>query len=274
MATGSITINAWAVNADSTAALTPGTPRTVTTTQGQNTTVTFSATANQRFQFQTSGSTYGAANEPTVQLIRPDGTTIHNTWTGNAFLDTTTLPTAGTWTIKVDPPAMATGSITITAWAVTADSTAALTSGTAKTVTTTQGQNTTVTFSATANQRFQFQTSGSTYGAGNEPTVQLIRPDGTTVQNTWTGNSFRDTSTLATAGTWTIKVDPPAMATGSITITAWAVANDSTGTLALNGTASNVSTTPGPERDAVLHPRPRTSVCSWRRARAATRPTR
>ena len=241
---GAITFKGWAVT-DSSSALTLGTAKTVTTTQGQNAAVTFTATASQRFQFQTSGSTYGAGNEPTVQLIRPDGTTVQNTWTGNSFLDTTTLATAGTWTIKVDPPAMATGSITITAWAVSADTTAALTTGTAKTVTTTQGQNTAVTFTATANQRFQFQTSGSTYGAGNEPTVQLIRPDGTTVQTTWTGNSFLDTTTLATAGTWTIKVDPPAKAAGSITITAWSVANNSTGTLALNGNESNVATTQG-----------------------------
>ena len=151
-----------------------GTGKTVATTSaGSIGYVTFTATAGQRVQLQTSASTY-TGTAPTVQLLSPSSAVL-GSWSGNGFLDTVTLATAGTYTFRATQVG-GNGGITFKGWTVSADTTAALTLGTAKTVTTTQGQNTSVTFSATANQRFQFQTSGSTYGAGNEPTVRLIAP--------------------------------------------------------------------------------------------------
>ena len=232
------------MTADTTAALTTGTPKTVTTTQGQNTSVTFSATADQRFQFQTSGSTYGAGNEPTVQLIRPDGTTIQNTWTGNAFLDTAALPTAGTWTIKVDPPAMAAGSITITAWAVPNNSTGTLElDGTESNVSTTPGQNSTLSFTLDANSRLQLQTSASSYASN--PVITLYKPDGTTVVNTWNGNAFFDTTAYATAGTYTMVIDPVGTNAGGITVQAWNVPADTTTPITTDGTPFTFTTARG-----------------------------
>lgn len=241
---GGITFKGWNVTADSTAALTLGTARTVTTTQGQNAAVTFTATANQRFQFQTSGGTYGAGNEPTVQLVRPDGTTVQNTWTGNAFQDTATLPTAGTWSIKVDPPAMATGAITITAWAVSNNSAGTLAlNGNQSNVSTSQGQNHTLSFTLTANQRLQLQTSASSYASS--PVITVYKPDGSTVVETWNGNAFFDTMAFATAGTYTMVIDPVGTNAGGITVQAWNVPADSTTPVTPDGTPYTFTTARG-----------------------------
>lgn len=115
-ATGSVTIQVYDVPADPTAAASiGGPPVTVTTaTPGQNATFTFTATAGQIVTIAVSGATFGASTTYTVN--RPDGTSLSSKSSSSASTSFTnlTLPTAGTYTLVVDPSGAATGSATVT----------------------------------------------------------------------------------------------------------------------------------------------------------------
>ncbi len=50
---------------------------------------------------------------------------------------------------------------------------------------------------------------------------------------------------IATAGTYTVKLDPKDIGAGSITLKVWNVPNDVTTSANLNGTPVNVATSPG-----------------------------
>jgi hypothetical protein len=69
---------------------------------GQNANITFSGTASQLATVRIASSTISCM---TVTLLKPDGTSLTSTFTcGGTFnLAQQTLPTTGTYTIKVDP---------------------------------------------------------------------------------------------------------------------------------------------------------------------------
>ena len=221
-----------------------------TTTAGQNALYTFSGTTGQQFSINMSGSTYVGCNAVIVSMVKPDGTTLGsaglcNTATG--FLDSQTLPTTGTYTVKVDPQGTTTGSVTLLLNSF-ADVTGTISAGTALTATTTMaGQNARYTFNGTASQQFSINISGSTYVGCNAVVVSIVKPDGTTLGsaglcNTATG--FLDSQTLPTTGTYTVKVDPQGTTTGSVTVLLNSFA-DVTGTIASGTPVSVTTTTPG-----------------------------
>ena len=94
---------------------------------GQNALFTFTGSTNQKISLVVSNSTMGSAN---VSILKPDGSTLVSSFSissGSGYVDTTTLPANGTYTIKADPsgtnvgsadfrlytvPAVATGTIT------------------------------------------------------------------------------------------------------------------------------------------------------------------
>ena len=94
---------------------------------GQNALFTFTGSTNQKISLVVSNSTMGSAN---VSILKPDGSTLVSNFSissGSGYVDTTTLPANGTYTIKADPsgtnvgsadmrlytvPAVVTGSIT------------------------------------------------------------------------------------------------------------------------------------------------------------------
>jgi hypothetical protein len=80
-------------------------------TPGQNAELTFSGTADDRVSLQLSNVTMSGR---TVSILKPDGSTLAVLTGINTFLDTQTLPTTGTYTIRVDPTNAATGSATLT----------------------------------------------------------------------------------------------------------------------------------------------------------------
>ncbi|MFG3685498.1 RHS repeat-associated core domain-containing protein [Micromonospora sp. NPDC047740] len=237
---GSITVKVHDVPADAATTATPGGAAvTVTTTvPGQNGVVSFPGASGQRVAVQLSSGTFGSS-EATVTLRRPDGTSIlSNTSCGTScFLDTTTLPADGTYTVLVDGRTTAIGALTVRVYDVPADRTAATTpAGAAVTVTTTvPGQNAVVSFPATAGQVVTINLSAGAFGGGNAA-VSLRAPNGSTVASTSscaTSCSF-SSLTLAAAGTYTVLVDPAAAAVGSLTVQVFDVPPDAT-----------VSTTPG-----------------------------
>jgi YD repeat-containing protein len=223
-ATGSITVllNSFA---DVTGTITAGTALTATTTApGQNALYTFSGTAGQQVSITLSGSTYVGCNAVVVSILKPDGTTLGSQGICNGtsgFLDSQTLPSAGTYTVLVNPQGTTTGSITLLLNTF-ADVTGSITTGTAlTTTTTTAGQNALYTFSGTAGQQFSITLSSSTYTGCNAVVVSILKPDGTTLGSAGICNGstgFLDSQTLPTTGTYTVKVDPQGVTTGSITL--------------------------------------------------------
>ncbi|NBE84082.1 RHS repeat-associated core domain-containing protein [Micromonospora rubida] len=237
---GSITVKVHDVPADATAATTPGgaAVSVTTTVPGQNAVVSFPGTTGQRVSVQLSGGTFGAA-EATVTLRRPDGTTVasHTACGASCFLDGILLPADGTYTLLVDPKITAVGALTVKVHDVPADATAATTpGGAAVSVTTTvPGQNAVVSFPGTAGQVVTVSLSAGAFGGGNV-TATLRAPNGSAVTSNSscaTSCSFSSVS-LATAGTWTLLVDPVGVAVGSLTAQVFDVPVDAT-----------VSTTPG-----------------------------
>jgi YD repeat-containing protein len=218
-----------------------GPPVNVTTTAGQNQSLTFFGTAAQHVSINLTGSTYPFGNL-NVSLLRPDGTTQGTICCGNSFLDAQTLPISGTYTILVDPQGASTGSVSVQLYAFNMLTGTITPNGAAVPVTTTYpGQNETLTFSGTAGQIVSVNLTSSTYSFGNL-NVSLLRPDGSTQATVCCGGTFLDAQTLATTGTYTILVDPQGAATGSVSVNLYQFTMLS-GTITINGSAVPVSTT-------------------------------
>jgi YD repeat-containing protein len=248
--TGSITLllNSFA---DVTGTISAGTAVTATTTTaGQNALYTFSGTTGQQFSINMSGSTYTGCNAVVVSIVKPDGSNLASTGICNAssgFMDSQTLPTTGTYTVKVDPQGTTTGSVTVLMNSF-ADVTGTITAGTAlTTTTTTAGQNALYTFSGTSGQQFSINMSGSTYTGCNAVVVSILKPDNTNLGSAGVCNGstgFLDSLTLPTTGTYTVRVDPQGTTTGSVTVLLNSFA-DVTGTIASGTPVSVTTTTPG-----------------------------
>jgi len=99
--TGNITIGGAVVNM-------------TTTVPGQNGRLTFTGAANQKITVNLASNTMGTV---AVSLLKADGTVLTSATSGNASfsLARTTLPAAGTYTIKIDPSGPNTGSINVNA---------------------------------------------------------------------------------------------------------------------------------------------------------------
>ena len=112
--TGSITLQLYAVPADSAGSITIGGPAvTVTTTvPGQNASLTFSGTAGQQATVHATGNTMGCE---TTSLLKPDGSALTSVYSCSASsnLVTQTLPTTGSYSISIDPSGTNIGSISI-----------------------------------------------------------------------------------------------------------------------------------------------------------------
>ncbi|WP_433728020.1 VWD domain-containing protein [Actinoplanes sp. CA-051413] len=237
------------VAADVTGTLaTNGTASTVTTTvPGQNARATFSATANQRVIVTCAETT--ALSSVRYTLLDPSGATVKTAYScpssGLAF-DTVTLPTAGTWTIAMNPTATDVGAITLTARTVPADVTATATvTGTPVTVSTTApGQDAKVTFTATAGLRIYVKCSET--ASLSSVRYSLLDPAGKAVKTAYScpssGTVF-NTTTLATAGTYTVHLNPTATEAGGVTLTLFAVPADVTATSSADGSPVTVTTT-------------------------------
>jgi YD repeat-containing protein len=248
---GSETLQLFDVPADVTGAITPGTPVTATTTTpGQNALYTFSGVAGQQVSVNISSSTYTGCNAVVVSILKPDGTTLGsaglcNTSTG--FIDSLTLPTAGAYTLLINPQGTATGNATVLLNSF-ADVTGTIAPGTPVTVTTTSpGQNALFTFSGTTGQQMSINLSGSTYTGCNAVVISMLKPDGTTLGSTGICNNssgLLDSLTLPSTGTYTVFINPQGTTTGSIT----ALLNnfsDVTGAITPGTPVTANTTTPG-----------------------------
>ena len=155
-----------------------------------------------------------------VSILKPDGSTLLATFISGlfgAFLDTITLPATGTYTIRLDPYATNTGSVTLQLYDIV-DVTGTVTiGGPAVPVTVTMpGQNASLTFAGTAAQPVTVRVTNNTMLL----TVKLLAPDGTTLTSVFTSAGSFDLApqTLSTTGTYTIAIDPWDARTGSLDV--------------------------------------------------------
>lgn len=235
---------------DVTGTITPGGPPvTVTTmTPGQQARLTFNGVAGQRVSLKINNVTI---SNSTVYIYNPNGTTL--TWlsvfTNGAYMDTRTLPTAGTYTILVDPNSTYTGNMTLTLYEII-DVTGPITPGgpPVNMSITTPGQNARFTFSGTAGQKISLNIGSVTIATSY---VYILKPDGTvlaTVVDSETGTTspvgtagaYIDTQTLPVTGTYTVFVDPTGTNTGNMILTLYD-ASDVTGAITPGGPSVTVT---------------------------------
>lgn len=235
--------------------ITPGGPPvTVTATEaGQNFRLAFSGTAGQRVSLKLTDVTIGTSTccGARISIKKPDGSYLVNptyVGTNGGFLDSFSLPVAGTYTIVVDPDAANIGHLTLTLYDVPADFTTTITPGGAPVTAsvTVPGRNAELTFNGTAGQRVSLKISSvlMTGGSGYVE-VSMKNPDGSLLgPTTYLSGSgaFLDVQTLLTSGTYTVFVNPLDSNIGSTTLTLYNVPPDVTGNMTV-GTPFNVTTT-------------------------------
>ncbi|WP_374455287.1 IPT/TIG domain-containing protein [Nocardioides sp.] len=251
---GSVTLRAYDAAENEAVAVPGGDEVTVITSNpGQNAAVTFDGAAGQRVSIQLTDSTFGSSSgSATVAVRSPDGSTLRSSTgfgTSGVFLDTLTLPVAGTYRIVIDPQGTNTGQVDATVNDVPADPVATTTPGgdTARITTTVPGQNGTVTFDATTGQRVSIELTGATFGTSSSSArVSLLRPDGTalvTATNFSNSGTFIDTKTLPTTGTYTLLIDPQGTNTGQVDATVNDVPADPVATTTPGGDTARITTT-------------------------------
>jgi subtilisin family serine protease len=248
-ASGSMTLELYDVPPDVTAGTTPGglPVRVTMATPGQNGRVSFDGSAGRRVALELTGVTIGTSSccSTKVSILKPDGTTLASpatVGTSGGFIDTKTLPVAGTYTVLVDPQSNATGGMTLTLHDVPADAEGSIALGGAPaTVTTTAlGQNAKLTFSASSGQRISLEMSDVTIGTSSccSAKISILRPNGTSLVSgafVGTNGGFVDTKSITATGTHTMLVDPQAAATGSITLRLHDVPPDLSDALSIGG---------------------------------------
>ena len=227
-----------------------GPPQTVTIgTPGQNAALTFTETAGHRISLDMA-STIGGFVCTVVTIAGPDGNPLVSNacvTTQGGFIDVQPPLTAtGTYTVTIDPPAKTTGSMTLTLYDVPPDVSGTIVVGGASQAVAmnTPGQNASLTFSGTLGQRISLDMASSIGWLGTCTAVTVKNPDATTlVSNTCvtTQGAFIDVQTLPATGTYTIAINPPGNATGSMTLTLYNVPADVTSTIVAGGAAQTVT---------------------------------
>ena len=231
-----------------------GAPATAAmTVPGQNALVTFPGTVGQRVSVALTDVSVGNSTCCSLRasVLRPDGRTLVAplfVGTNGGFVDATTLPSTGTYTILLDPQGPSTGAVTLALGDVPPDATVSLAVGESATVATAvPGQNAAVTFAGSAGQRVSVELTGVTVGNSLccSTRVSILRPDGRVlVAPVFVGTSggFVDATTLPSAGTYTVLVDPQGADTGAATVTLHDVPEDAAGSLVPGGAPASLST--------------------------------
>ncbi|MES2075782.1 MAG: hypothetical protein V4462_09215, partial [Pseudomonadota bacterium] len=250
MTVASLSLQLFEVGTDSMATIAIGGPAVTVSmaTPGQNASLSFSATAGQRFSTNVSGVKLTGGSYLSMSILKPDGSALATAAyvpSSGVFIDVQTIPVTGTYTIKLNPDSMAVGSVAVQMFEVVSDPTATISiGGPAVTVTTaTPGQNSSLTFSATAGQRFSMTFSGVKLVGGGYLSMSVLKPDGSAlvpVANMSTGATFIDAQTIPLAGTYTIKLNPDSMAVGSVTAQLFDVTSPPASMIEIGGPAMTV----------------------------------
>ena len=267
-ASGSMTLTLYDVPPDVTDTITPSGPAVTVAmgpVPGQNASLRFEGTAGRRVSVRLSSVTIGTSTccSARVSIWKPDGTTlVYPTLVGTngGFVDASTLPVSGSYTILVDPVGTDLGSMTLALYDVPADVSASTSPGGAPVTVSmgpVPGQNALVRFSGALGQRISLRLTSVTIGTSTccSVRVSIQRPDGSNlVYPTLLGTSggFLDTSTLPVSGTYTILVDPVGMDLGSLTLALYEVPADLSGSIVAGGGPVSLTFGPIPGQNAIL----------------------
>ena len=170
-----------------------------------------------------------------VKLYGPNGTLLASRDTGitTVLLEPQQLSNTGTYQISVDPVGTGTETVTVTAYDVPADLSGTLTpslGGTAGSAPLlVPGQNARYTVGTPTNARVSLLVTPPS------GTLSVLNADGSTLKSLGVGavNAFVEPWTFATGQA--VKADLLEANTGTVTLTAYDVPNDLTGTLVING---------------------------------------
>lgn len=186
---------------------------------GQNALFTFTGSASQKISLVVSSSTMGSAG---VSILKPDGTTLASTFSiasGGGYVDTTTLPVGGTYTIKADPSGTNVGSADLRLYTVPAVATAAIAPNgpTASIATTAPGQSAKLTITGSAGWNAVLKMEA---GSACTATVSITAPNGSTkLAPTSFSPSGQVSVSLALSGGYTILIDPQGSCFGTHQLT-------------------------------------------------------
>jgi hypothetical protein len=224
--TGNVTIQ---LVMDLVAPITPsGSAVQVNLVKGQSARLTFSGSAGQRVSVRMTKTT---VSQSTASILNPSGSTLTGPVVvtnvdNDGFVDATTLPSAGTYTILISPQGEAAGGMTVNAYSVV-DVITTITPGTQLVVnTTTPGQNVIATFTGNAGQSATlgvematteinsfFATTFLKDPSGNQLTqvnAFAVQCSPTGCSTGFVGNFGASGIALPTTGTYTILLDPKA----------------------------------------------------------------
>lgn len=243
--TGNVKLTPYSV-ADATGSLTPtteGAKQVVSiATPGQNALYSVTGTAGELVTVKTTATSMGSEGGR-LEWLNPEGKAIESASfnaTENVFMKQVKFPTAGTYTLKVDPIGPSTGSLTLTAYNA-ADVTGTITpsaEGESKSLTLgVPGQYARISFSGTAGERVSLAMSEATINYGyayilNSEGVRLSgaeAPFGAGFGHE--GKGWMEPVTLPASGTYTVLLEPAAGNTGSVKLSAYSV-TDATGSIA------------------------------------------
>jgi hypothetical protein len=244
---GSATLTLYDVPPDVTASISPGgAPVSVTTgpVPGQNAVLSFHGLAGQRVSLAMSSVSIGTSPCCAAYVSLPGVFPGALFGRNGLFVDTKVLPTTGTYSVVVDPLGAEVGSATVTLYDVPPDASASMSvGGPPVTVSagSVPGQNTVVSFSAAAGQRVLLRASGVTVGTSTCCSLKLSIAGVTTPVLMGRNGGIVDTVRLSSAGTYSVVVDPQGMDSGSVTLQAFDVPEDVTGSIAPGGAPVSVS---------------------------------
>ncbi|MFC4120496.1 polymorphic toxin-type HINT domain-containing protein [Nonomuraea zeae] len=225
--TGKVDVLASAV-VDATAELTQdGAQGSLTTTlPGQQAVFTFTGTAGQRLFTKLGMPTGTKACDVTASVRAPDGTDLVKdtcVYAVESFLDTVTLPAAGTYRVIVDPKGLVAGTYKAAVAGVPADVAVSTSPDAvpAEVAIVKPGQNGTVTFTGTTGQRVFTKLTVPAGAPACALDVRLFKPDGTELLRStclYQAAEYLDTTVLPADGTYTYKVNPKDAWTGTPTL--------------------------------------------------------
>lgn len=206
---------------------------------GQNARYTFSGNSGQAVSLQLSDVTIRSGY---VSILKPDGSPLSMPTSfayAGAVADAQVLPTAGTYTILVDPELSYTGNAKLALYNAPDLLGNIMIDQMAVTPTlSVPGQRALYTFNASAGQWVNLGLTGVSIASS---TVSMLKPDGSKLTSTTigpSGGSLDPATALPETGTYTIVVDPVSNHTGSMTL---ALSSPVTGTIALDGAPATVS---------------------------------
>jgi YD repeat-containing protein len=244
--TGSATFTLYNVPADASGSITPGgsSSSVTTTTPGQNANLMLNDTGGHPVKLTVTNLTIGGST--VLKILNPDGTTLFSTSiaASGSVIESPTLPANGLYTIAIDPQGTNIGSITLTVSDLPADVTGTITMNGPPILVTLGVPEQKARLSLTPG-RMSLLLDNITI---TQSSVSLYDPSGVVL---WTfavspTTFFLEPYTTTSPGTYTLVIDPVGAYTGSMTVSAYNIPPDVSGTIVAGGSPVTVSiTAPG-----------------------------